>query len=391
MIHAQGVLIYNSETHISSIQDVVETIYNLEDTKAQRKLDSLHRKWKDHPILLLLRALNIYWREVPLTDSSPFFTKYMDLLKQAAKQAKAWRSERFEAEYLLYEMVARGWMAENYAYSNKNLASVTEANRLYRLLDDARAQADKNIDIQMILGLYNYFREKYPEEFPIYKPLAIFFRRGDKEGGINQIKYAARQGILTQAEALLYLAYIYWRYEHDYKSGARYFSMLYHKYPKNRFYAIKLAQCLIYSHDYLPAIPIVKSVLQGHRRYDLMMGNHLQGILAQEFHKDLDQASRHYLQALSLWNESSNAGKSAITSSQIRLGEVAEAQGRWEEAERYYKQAIDEAANSHLKKKAKKTAPHSSKEARASQRLSGFGRIFFRDFFSTNSPVHHRK
>ena len=278
----------------------------------------------------------------------------MDLLKQAAKQAKAWRSVRFEAEYLLYEMVARGWMAENYAYSNKNLASIAEANRLYRLLDDARAQADKNIDIQMLLGLYNYFREKYPEEFPIYKPLAIFFRRGDKEKGINQIKYTSRQGILTQAEALLYLAYIYWRYEHDYKSGARYFSILYDKYPKNRFYGIKLAQCLIYSHDYLPAIPIVRSVLQGHRPYDLMMGHHLQGILAQEFHKDLDQASGHYLQALSLWNDGSNAGKSAITSSQIRLGDVAEAQGRWEEAERYYKQAIDEAANSHLKKKAKK-------------------------------------
>ena len=60
-------------------------------------------------------------------------------------------------------------------------------------------------DFYFFTGLYNYYREAYPEAHPIYKVLAFLFPRGDREKGSAELQNAGANSIMLKAEAYSFL------------------------------------------------------------------------------------------------------------------------------------------------------------------------------------------
>ena len=73
-----------------------------------------------------------------------------------------------------------------------------------------------NSDILLGTGIYNYYAEVIPNEYPFVKPLLLFIPSGDKKKGIEQLRLAAARARYASIETSYFLMQICYSYERDY-------------------------------------------------------------------------------------------------------------------------------------------------------------------------------
>ncbi|NTW49812.1 MAG: hypothetical protein HGB19_08825, partial [Chlorobiales bacterium] len=93
-----------------------------------------------------------------------------------------------------------------------------------------------NNDLLFGLALYNYYAEVIPEKYPILKPFALLFPKGDKKKGIQQLQITIQKGNYAKTEALYFLLQIYYVYENDFIKAANCALQLHEKYPNSSFF-----------------------------------------------------------------------------------------------------------------------------------------------------------
>ena len=347
------VTIYENPKHIHKLKEVVYYIYNTEFAPATLLIDSLQEAWPSHPAPDFLRALLMYWDEELISSESENFETFVELLHISVKKAEDFWENTEKTEALLFEISARGLLAERFANEGKYFKSIQQAKFVYNLVLEADKLKDTNIDLYFVVGLYNYFREKYPEIYPVYKPFMFFFKSGDKVLGLQQIHLAATQGLLSKPEANTYLAYIYLRYEHLAKQSLKYLVTLHKTYPRNLFYTSKLAEAYQQSNTFAASDSLIVPLLQSSRPYYLLAGHYLQGNLEENYLKNLSKARYHYEKAV-LWGQKFQYKGSAFRAqAHIGLGRIAEASAQKDQARDHYKEAIRSTEHSFIKDQAK--------------------------------------
>jgi len=50
------------------------------------------------------------------------------------------------------------------------------------------------VDVQLGFGIYNYYADVIPDQYPLLKPLMIFFPDGNRQKGIEQLTNTALNG-----------------------------------------------------------------------------------------------------------------------------------------------------------------------------------------------------
>ncbi|RCK71802.1 MAG: hypothetical protein IGBAC_0759 [Ignavibacteriae bacterium] len=90
-----------------------------------------------------------------------------------------------------------------------------------------------NVDVLLGMGIYNYYRDVIPEEYPFVKPFVIFFPKGDKMLGIQQLELAANNAKFANYEATYFLIQILSNYEKKYSKALSLAQKLYKKFPTN--------------------------------------------------------------------------------------------------------------------------------------------------------------
>jgi len=96
-------------------------------------------------------------------------------------------------------------------------------------------------DFYFFTGLYDYYREVYPDAYPVYKALAFLFPKGDRNKGFKDLQTAAKSSIVLKAEAASFLYTICLSYEDDFQQASSYTKSLHKQYPANIQY---LAACI---------------------------------------------------------------------------------------------------------------------------------------------------
>ena len=339
LLSAQAQAIYKDPHSLSLLRRAIQHIYNIETEAAVHLVDSLQRIWPKHPAPDVLKGLQVYWKEGPITEESSEYAAFLDILNRAAEKAnKLWKEKR-NTEAILFEISARGMLAERYANEGHYLESLKQAKAVYDLIMLADKLRKKNADFYFMVGLYNYFREKYPEEYPVYRPLMSFFRSGNKQLGLQQIDTAARTGILSRPEANTYLAYIYLRYERKPKQSLQYLEQLYKDFPGNFFYTTKLAEAYINSFQYARAEPLIKEIKQSSSDYYKLASHYLSGYVEERHYRRLMQATTHYKSAIVYGKRFRHKGSTFRASAYLGLGRIAEQRAERKKAIDYYKKA----------------------------------------------------
>lgn len=297
---AQQYSLLTDKAGLEQVETITNLIYNNQHSEVQKALQQLEgRIPASHPVFPMLRALNLYWKDAPMHTGSPNFQAFTQHLKQTVAQSEAYlEREQDETMVNFMALSAHSLLTRFHADRGNYLDAVGEAKYAYSYMKKGFDLAREYKEFYFPVGLYNYYREKYPELHPVYKPFMFFFRSGDKAKGLQQLEQSARQNIFTKPEAGVFLAHIYLYYENKPALALKSVQQLHEEFPENRLFRAQLAESLLATGGYANALPHIKFLLQQPDPFYQMAGQLFQAIYSEKALRDSKSAFTYYQKAL---------------------------------------------------------------------------------------------
>lgn len=347
--------LFDNQVNIDLVSKGIDFIYNVQPDSANRYITKLEKRLPGHPVVPMMQALILLWKHIPLVTTEGVFAQFEGYLEQTIARANAMDGGKQQhPEAIFFEMTARGLLAEYYADDGRYMKALSEANKTYDLIKKGFDLSGRIPDFLLTTGIYNYFREKYPERHPVYTPFLWLFKSGDVELGLRQINQATQKGVLTKVEASIYMAYIYLRYEYQPKKAQSYLWSLAKKYPNNLYIRCILLESLVTGDDFKQ---VPKAYLQGlrdnPRPYYKMAGESFTGFYQEKIAGNDEQAMRSYQQAVATGTAIPGHGNHYRGMAYLGLGRIAVRQGKTDEAKTYLEEVIDNSDSEDLEKEAR--------------------------------------
>jgi len=233
-LHSQ---ILSDSLAVVRIKSGMDYLYSRQFDKAEMVFAELERLYPGHPVNYLYHSNIIYWKNYPLTSSSPYRKAFEDDLNNCMElSSKKSYSEKYAAESLLANVCARGFLLLFYTDNDLSFNVIPLATGTYKFIMRSFGFVSSFSDFYYFTGVYNYYREEYPKIHPVYRTVASLFPPGDKERGLAEIERAAELSIFLKAEAYSLLSWIYTGFENDYAQALLYSRKLTEKYPENNMF-----------------------------------------------------------------------------------------------------------------------------------------------------------
>jgi hypothetical protein len=228
--------ILKDNTKLSILKKTVDLIYDFQFENAKAVFDEISISFPGHPVVYLLKGMINYWETYPLLPSSPVRIEYENDLRTCIQLCERPHDETDESEYLLINLCARGLLLLFYSENDLNTEVFPLAKSTYPYIRDSFKVTSSYSDFYFFTGLYNYYREAYPEAHPIYKAVAFLFPKGDMSKGLSELQFAGQYSIFLKAESYSFLSWICANFENDLQRATDYSNTLYELYPGNIYY-----------------------------------------------------------------------------------------------------------------------------------------------------------
>jgi hypothetical protein len=307
-------------------------IYNSTPDSAYFYIEKIDRKLPNHPVVPLMKAMTLLWAHIP-TISEEIFQEMQRELYQAIDRAEKKDPTLDNPEMVFFAMASHGLLAEYYADQGYSMKALSEANSAYGLMKKGFDIVENYPEFLLTTGLYNYFREKYPEKHPVYKPLLWFFKSGDIGLGLKQLEKASEKAVLSKVEAHVYLSYIYLRYEYNPKKAQEHLETLCIKYPNNFFAKAKFLESLANPEDFKNApLDVIYSLITHDSPYYKLAGYVFLGYFEEKVIINKTKAELAYRKGLSYGDKLSSHGEYFKSLGYLGLGRLQVKNGQYAEA-----------------------------------------------------------
>ncbi|MEN6511083.1 MAG: tetratricopeptide repeat protein [Chloroherpetonaceae bacterium] len=250
--HSQWAIMYQDADSLVLLG--TDCIYNLEFARAEKIFKDVQNKYPTHPAGYFLDAM-IEWWEINLypdneSKDKQFFKK---IDKVIDKCNYILDSIPYDINALFFKGGAIGYRARLLTMRNQWVTAAQDAKIALDILNTCLQIAPTNHDILLGTGIYNYFSQKFAEDYPIIKPLLVFAPRGDKRLGMFQLRSAAKYARYAKVEAEVVLLQIYYSFENDIYEAVKIAEELHLRYPNNPYFHRYLGRIYVrlgYTADY---------------------------------------------------------------------------------------------------------------------------------------------
>ena len=293
------VQILSDSSAIRIIRKGIDLTYNMQFSEAQVTFSQLEKLYPGHPVHLLIKGIMLYWENYPLRPSIPEGEEFERLLFQCIDGCERLKKDDPRADILLTNISARGMLLLYYTDNDMSRRVISIAPGTYHFLKRTFDYTSVSADFYAFTGLYKYYREKYPEIHPIYKPIAALFPHGNKEQGIKELEISATKSIFMRADSYSFLTWIFNNFEKDYSKATAYISTLSELYPKNFSFSITYMKNLLMSQRYDDAERLYNSFSEKVTN-PFMLGQILvlNGLIQERKYKNLKLARDYYERGL---------------------------------------------------------------------------------------------
>jgi len=291
---AQYKILEHPET-VEKFHQAIDSVYNLNFEAADIIIEELEKDLGDYPGVFLLKAFYVGWKNRPIKKEHESYLKFKSyLLKGIEKSEEMLKIDEAYVDASFYLMACHAYLAELYVNNGQNFKALGEAKSAYKYIKIGFEHTEENPEFYFSSGIYNYYREKYPEENPFYKSFIWFFRSGDKDKGIDMLKKGSLSAIFTRAECYTYLFHINLRYEDNPATAIYYSTLLKNKYPNNLLYISNYIENSIRLKKYDEIYPYIERLLISDNDYYKYLGLIFHGIYLEKKEVNLKKAITQY-------------------------------------------------------------------------------------------------
>ena len=326
---------------LEKVHQAIDSIYNLNFDAADILISDLEQELGEYPGVFLLKAFYIRWKFRPVKDGHRSFQQFEAYLNKGIELSESMlkqKEDNIEASF--YLMACHAFLAELYVNNGQNFKALGEAKSAYKFIKYGFDHTDDNPEFYFSSGIYNYYREKYPEENPFYKAFLWFFRSGDMEEGLEMLKKGSKLAVFTKAECFTYLFHIYLRYEDNPHDAIYYAIKLKDQYPNNLHYISNFVENKIRLSQYDGLRPYIEKLVTSEKdfyRYlgKIYLGNYL------EIHDNLyEEALVHYKSADELGEKDEIRIPHDDSILYLGMGRVYQAKGNTDLANQYFRKSV---------------------------------------------------
>ncbi|WP_426493437.1 tetratricopeptide repeat protein [Hymenobacter sp. 102] len=331
----------------TELEGAVYNIYNFKHDKAERQFRSLRRRYPSHPMPYFLLGLTTWWKIMPSNITNEQYDKvflaYMDTAITRGEALYKADNKNYEACFFL--SAAYGFSARlNAERHNWRKATVASKHALDFL---EKSQEANGLSPEFLFGqaLINYYAPWISENYPLLKPVLLFFPKGNKKLGLSQLRGVATNGFYTAPEAKVFLMKILQNQENKPLEALPLAQAMATTYPDNgylqRFYALMsyqvgdLRECERVSRDILDKL---NRGLPGYEGISGRYATFFLGSLMQNQYKDLPKAREYYQRCVVFAESTGDTKQGFYLYALLNLARIADKQQNPAEATRYYKE-----------------------------------------------------
>ncbi len=342
-------LLLDMNVQIDATQ-AVNDMYNFKFVRAERQFRWIKQSYDWHPLPYFLLGLSEWWKIIPNIPDKQYDGKFMAYMDTAiAKADRMFEKDKEDPEAAFF--LAAAYAFQSRLHSERHdwgKATVTGKNSL-KYLDISKGKEDFSPELLLGDALYNYYAEWVPENYPILRPVLMFFPNGDKELGIKQLKTVANNAFYTRTEAQYFLMRILSEEGNDPREAFRITEYLHQTFPDNpyfhRYYARQLYSRGKHREAEKESLEILARVDSSMTGYEGTSGRYASFFLGQiyEMRGQLNEAQKYYELAVDYAMQTDADDSGYYHWSLLKLGEIAQTLGDEGRAKDYYKKVKKEA------------------------------------------------
>lgn len=328
-------------------------MYNFNFDRAAKQYNYLKKQYGWHPLPYFLLGLNYWWQMLPYVTDDRWdkkFLAYMDTAQTLAYKLYE-TGDKTEAAFFLSATYA----FQGRLYSERQMwtkASFAGKNAL-KFLEECKGQEAFSPELLFGDALFNYYAEWVPENYPFLKPIMVFFPKGNKELGIEQLKTNARNAFYTRTEAQYFLMRILHDENNDLRGAMQVSQYLRELYPNNAYFHRYYTRLLYHMGRYTETIKESELILdrlnQKMPGYEYHSGRYAAFFLGHiyEMRNDYEKSKTYFNLGLEYGKLANATDMGYYIFSVLHLGRIAMAEKNYEDATKHFKQVRSLTKNSH--------------------------------------------
>ncbi|MCC3155074.1 tol-pal system protein YbgF [Hymenobacter sp. BT770] len=350
-IDTKGWLLLDKDIQLE-LDGAVNNIYNFKYDRAEKQFRSLRRRYPNHPMPYFLLGLNTWWKIMPTTFQSTQYDKaffaYMDTAATKAQKLFDADNNNYEASFFL--SASYGFSARLHGERHDWRKATVNSRRSLNYLKKSQEANGLSPEFQFGQALFNYYAVWIGENYPLLKPVLLFFPKGDKRLGMQQLRSVAANGFYTGTEARVYLMRILKNEENNAEEALPVARSLATTFPDNgyfqRFYALLAYDQGEFSDCERVSREILDKINKGMPGYEGISGRYASyflGYLMQNRYRDIAKAKDYYQRCIVFSESTGDTSGGFYLFSNMNLARLAVKEKDAAAAKRYYAVVVDKA------------------------------------------------
>jgi hypothetical protein len=355
--------------------EAINLLYNYKFDEADKEFRWLKYRYPKHPMPHFLMGLAEWWKIVPNTDNETYDKAFLAQMDSTIALAdKLYDTEQNKIEAAFFLAAAYAFKGRLYSERESWAKAAFAGKKSLKYFEVCKGNGDLSPELLFGDGLYNYYAEWVPKEYPILKPVLALFPKGNKKLGEKQLETVGNNAFYTRVEARYFLLQIY-SMENQYGKAYELAKYMWQTFPNNPYFERYFCRTAFVTGRADDATTAAKNILDkidsGMPGYEGVSGRNAAYVLAyynMHYNKNYELAEGFYQKAIdfSVKTKSTNAGY--YVSSLLGLGKIAEMKKNYDEALRYYKLADDKAGKKSSQNSEAKKSIENLKKLRREQR-----------------------
>ncbi|CCH56369.1 hypothetical protein BN8_05698 [Fibrisoma limi BUZ 3] len=355
--------------------EAINQMYNYKFYEADKEFRWLRVRYPSHPMPYFLMGLSEWWKIVPNTDVTDYDDRclaYMDTTITLAERLYDISENKVEPSFFL--AAAYAFKGRLYSERKKWAKATVAGKNALKYFEKCKNNTEFSPELLFGDGMYNYYSQWIPENYPLLKPILMFFPKGNKTQGIKQLETTANSAFYTRIEARYFLLQIY-SMENQYDKAYDLAKYMTEQFPDNPFFERYYARSAFVRGRLAEAESTSKDILtkieRGQSGYEAVSGRTAAYILAyinHLYYKNLSVARENYQKAIDYAKQTNSTDAGYYLSSVLNLGKIATEEKNVDLARTYFKEVMDKADRKSSQYKEAKKALDDSKKSRREER-----------------------
>jgi tetratricopeptide (TPR) repeat protein len=245
----------------------IDQVYNLEFKEAGSSFQALVRMNPGHPAGHFFLAMIQWWKIMIDIEDQQYDREFLSALDGVVDMCDSLLEKNpDDVTAIFFKGGSIGFQGRLRFHRSDYLGAANAGRKALPLVQDAAALDPGNEDILLGTGIYNYYADVIPREYPFVKPLVLFIPPGDRQKGLEQLTRASEKGLYASIEASYFLLQIYYFYEKDYARALELAVRLNSRYPSNMVFHRYLGRCHVSLNNWTVARNVFAEIAARARR-----------------------------------------------------------------------------------------------------------------------------